>query len=175
MLTVKKLLLILVLAIFGFASNAQIPAAADSLKAQATRMANGLISGDYTTFIHYLHPKILQLSGGADAMKQQLQHMSRQLSTVGASFDSVCLDSMSNIIKANPTLQATIRQHTIMKLSTGRSMATSTLIAMSSDNGVHWKFIDTNRKTLADMRQILPNLSTALVIPPQQDPVQLGQ
>ena len=154
---------------------AQIPAASDSLQAQAKRMANGLITGDFTTFIHYLHPKVVQVSGGADGMRQQLMKMTRQLSIANMSFESVSVDSLSNFIKAGPTLQATIQQHTTMKVPDGRAVATSTLIGMSSDNGAHWKFVDTNHKTLADMRQLLPNLSTALVIPPQQAPVHLAQ
>ena len=175
MLTMRKLIVLLFVATLGVCASAQMPAAADSLQAQAKRMANGLVSGDYNTFIHYLHPKILQMAGGADAMKQQLAQMSRQFSMSNVSFESVTLDSMSKFIKVAPTLQATIRQHTIMKVPNGRMAATSTLICLSSDNGTHWKFVDTNHKTLADMRQMLPNLSTALVIPPTQAPVQLSQ
>jgi hypothetical protein len=83
----------------NFCSQAQAPGAADSLKAQASRMANGLISGDYGTFIHYLHPKVIEVSGGVAALKQTLVEMSRQLSTAGLSFQEVSLDSASAFIK----------------------------------------------------------------------------
>jgi hypothetical protein len=154
---------------------AQAPGAADSLKAQASRMANGLVSADYSTFIHYLHPKVIEVSGGVAALKQTLAQMSRQLSTAGMSFIEVSLDSASPFIKKGAQLQATIRQHTTIKMQVGRSVATSTLIGMSVDNGLHWRFVDTNNKTLADVQQLLPNLSNALVIPPQQPPVHYDQ
>lgn len=134
-------------------------------------MANGLISADYNTFIHYLHPKVVQISGGDAALKQRLTQMIRQFNMSGISFQSVNLDSASAFIKKGTQLQATLRQHTTMKLQQGRSVATSTLIGISVDNGLHWKFVDTNNKTLVDMQQLLPNLSNALVIPPQQPPV----
>jgi hypothetical protein len=158
-----------------FCSQAQAPGAADSLKAQATRMVDGLISGDYSTFIHYIHPKVIEASGGVAALKQLLAQMSRQWSVAGMSFQEVSLDSASAFIKKGTQLQATIRQHTTMKMPQGRSVATSTLIGMSVDNGLHWRFVDTNNKTLADVQQLLPNLSNALVIPPQQPPVHFDQ
>jgi hypothetical protein len=159
----------------NFCSQAQAPGAADSLKAQASRMANGLISGDYGTFIHYLHPKVIEVSGGVAALKQTLVEMSRQLSTAGLSFQEVSLDSASAFIKKGAQLQATIRQHTTIKLQQGRSVATSTLIGMSVDNGLHWRFVDTNYKTMADMQKLLPNLSSELVIPQQRAPVHYDQ
>ena len=159
----------------SLSSLAQAPHAADSLRAQASRMATAFINADYTTFIHYMHPKVVQLSGGADNLKQQLAQMTRQMSIGGMTFSSVTVDSASDIIKAAVTLQATIKQHTTVKLSQGRSVATSTLIGMSSDNGLHWKFVDTHNKTIEDMRQLLPNLSASLVIPPTQQPVHYDQ
>jgi hypothetical protein len=176
LLTMRKLLfgVTLLLATAQF-SQAQIPGAADSLKAQATRMSKGLISGNYTAFLRYLHPKIVELAGGTDNMKQQLSLLSQQMASRGLIFQSVVVDSASNIIKSGETLQATIRQHTTIKMTPGRSVATSTLIGVSSDNGSHWKFVDTHNKTLNEVRQFLPELSTALVIPPTQPPVHFDQ
>jgi len=39
------------------------------------------------------------------------------------------------------------------------------LIAISNDGGGHWFFIDTSGKNLETLRQSLPNLSTALIVP----------
>ncbi len=153
------------------AAHAQVPGAADSLRAQAARMVNGLKSGDYTTFLHYLHPKVVEMAGGADNLKNALQQMTQQLSTAGMSFQSITIDSLSDFIKTGTELQATLRQHTAVKMPDGRSVATSTLIGISADNGKHWKFVDTHNKTLADMRQAMPNLSSRLVIPPTLAPV----
>jgi hypothetical protein len=155
--------------------SAQVPGASDSLRAQASRMANAFVTADYTTFLHYMHPKIVQISGGQQKMKETLTQMVTQMNTGGMTFSSVTVDSASAFIKTALTLQATIKQHTTVKLPSGRSMATSTLIGMSSDNGAHWKFVDTHNKTIEDMRKALPNLSAALVIPPTQPPVHYDQ
>jgi hypothetical protein len=168
--------LILLLFLFpGTLLIAQVPAAADSLKAQAGRMVGALKSGDYTTFIHFIHPKVVEAAGGADALKQALQQMSRQFTMNGLSFQSIDLDSLSEFVKSGAQVQATIRQHTSMKQDQGRMVATSTLIGISADNGLHWKFVDTHNKTLEDVRQLLPNVSKALVIPPTPAPVHYDQ
>lgn len=138
-------------------------------------MVNGLVSGDYTTFIHYLYPKVLELAGGADHLKQQLQDMSRQFSTSGMSFQAVTVDSLSDLIRTGTELQATLRQHTAMKMPDGRAVATSTLVGISVDNGAHWKFVDSHNMTLEYMRKVMPNLSTRLVIPPTPPPVHYDQ
>ena len=159
----------------ALSTRAQVPGASDSLRAQANRMTNGLISGDYTTFIRYMYPKVVELSGGTANLKQALQQMTRQFDSLGMSFQSITVDSLSDFVKTATQLQATIRQHTAMKVPHGRSVATSTLVGISLDNGVHWKFLDSHNMTLAVMRQVMPNLSTRLVIPPQQPPVHYEQ
>jgi hypothetical protein len=171
----RSLLLGLALIALTVSSHAQAPTATDSLEAQAYRMVNGLLTGDYNTFIHYVHPKVIQISGGAGALRQALQQMTRQFSMAGLNFESVKIDSASAIINAGPTYQATIRQHTTMKTQQGRMVATTTLIGISSDNGLHWRFVDTNNKTMDQVRQLLPNVSEKLTIPSQQPPVRYDQ
>ncbi len=167
----RKAFFCFVLTAIALNTRAQIPAAADSVKAQASRMVKAYIAGDYNTFIHYMNPKIVEMAGGVDGLKNILAQTSRQMNKAGVSIDGITLDSMSAILKTTATLQTTIQQHSAFKVPDGRTVATTTLIAMSSDNGLHWRFIDTHGKTIEDMRKVLPNLSPALSIPPQQAPV----
>lgn len=171
----RTLLLNLSLITLTLISRAQAPHAADSLETQANRMVKGLLTGDYTTFIHYIHPKVIQISGGPDVLRQGIQQMTRQFSAAGLSFELIKIDSVSAIVKADLTYQATVRQHTTMKTQEGRMVATTTLIGMSSDNGLHWRFVDTNNKTMEQVRQLLPNVSEKLTIPPQHPAVHADQ
>ena len=167
----RKAFFFVVLTAIALSARAQVPGAADSVKAQALRMVKAYTAGDYNTFIHYMNPKIVEMAGGVDGFKKILAQSSRQMSTAGISVDGVTLDSMTTILKAAGTLQTTIQQHSNFKIPDGHALATTTLIGMSSDNGMHWKFIDTHGKTNDEMRKVLPNLSPALTIPPPQAPV----
>jgi hypothetical protein len=80
-------------------------------------------------------------------------------------------DEPSKIVKSGKEMQATVTQHTEIKLPQGRLVSISTLIAVSTDNGINWTFIDTSNKDMVTLRKALPNLSPSITIPPQEPPV----
>ena len=142
-----------------------------ALMQQATKMGSAFVSGDYKTFAKYTYPLVLKSMGGATRMADVLTKTTNDMKLQGMSFSNITFDAPSKIVKSGKELQATIAQHTEIKLSQGRLISTSTLIAVSSDNGINWTFIDTSNKDMATLRKALPNLSPAINIPPQQPPV----
>jgi hypothetical protein len=154
---------------------AQAPGAKDSLHVQAERMGAGLVSGNYGVFLRYLHPTAIRISGGEAALKGKLEQVVQQMNQNGMRFESVSVDAPGVMVKAGTAWQVTVKQHTRIRMSRGWTEVTSTLIGVSTDNGLHWKFLDTNNKTTADMKQLLPELSPAIVIPVQSPPVHYDQ
>ncbi|MBI3137716.1 MAG: hypothetical protein HYZ15_03945 [Sphingobacteriales bacterium] len=152
-------------------SYGQIKDASQNLKQQANKMGVAFVSGDYKTFANYTYPLILKSMGGASKMIEVLNKTSIDMKLKGMSFSNITFDEPSKIVKSGKELQATITQHTEIKLSQGKLISTSTLIAMSTDNGIGWAFIDTSNKDMATLRKALPNLSPSIIIPPQQPPV----
>jgi hypothetical protein len=141
------------------------------LKEQAAKMGSAFISGDYKTFAKYNHPKILQIIGGEAKMAAALVKTVADMKSKGMSFKSITFGEPSAIVKSGKELQATISQHTEINTSPGRAISTSTIIAISTDNGINWTFMDTLNKDMATIKKMLPNLSPAITIPPQQPPV----
>ncbi|HET7118655.1 MAG TPA: hypothetical protein VFI29_19320 [Hanamia sp.] len=157
--------------VFFTTTHAQVKEAAQNLKQHAGKMGAAFVSGDYKTFANYTYPLILKSIGGAGKMAAILTKTSNDMHAQGMSFSNITFDEPSKIVKSGKELQATIAQHTEIKLSQGRLLSTSTLIAVSKDNGVNWTFIDTSNKDIATLRNVLPNLSPLITIPPQQPPV----
>jgi hypothetical protein len=151
--------------------HGQVAHAPQNISRQASKMGTAFVKKDYVTFANYIYPLILKSMGGqakmADVLKKSIDDMESQ----GMSITSITFAEPSAILKSGKELQAAIAQHTEIKLQKGRLVSTSTLIAVSSDNGTDWKFIDTSNKDLATLRKALPNLSSAMVIPPQQAPL----
>jgi hypothetical protein len=141
------------------------------MKMQANKMGQLFISGDYKAFAHYTYPKILQMMGGADKMAEVLNKTTANMKTQGMVFSSITFDAPSKVVKSGNELQATIAQHTEIKLTQGRIVTTSTLIAISADNGNNWTFVDTSNKDISTLRKVLPNLSPSITLPPPQQPV----
>lgn len=138
---------------------------------QANIMGNAFIKGDYETFEKYTYPAIVNAMGGKDRMTAALINSANDRKAKGMIISSIIVDNPSKIVKSGSELQCTLQQHTTIKLNNGTVVATSTLIAISLDGGKNWSFVDTSNKDASTMRKMLPNLSTAIIIPPEQQPV----
>jgi hypothetical protein len=154
-----------------FTSYAQVKEAPQNLRQQASKMGAAFVIGDYITFSNYTYPLILKSMGGAVKMAAVLTKSTNEMKAEGMSFSNITFNEPSKIVKNDKELQATIAQHTEIRLSQGRLVSTSTLIAISTDNGINWTFIDTSNKDMATLRKTLPNLSSSIVIQLQRPPV----
>ncbi|NML23678.1 hypothetical protein HHL16_22550 [Pseudoflavitalea sp. G-6-1-2] len=152
-------------------SFAQVKDASKNLKLQAEKMGAALVKGDFKTFSTYNHPTILQMMGGAPKMIELMNKATSNMKTQGMSFNKVSFGEPSKFVKSGKELQTTIPQLIVMKLAKGRLENASTLIAVSSDNGANWVFIDTSNKDLATIQKFIPSISSSLVIPPTKPPV----
>jgi hypothetical protein len=157
-----------------FTSYAQVKEAPLNLKLQSLKMGSAFVSGDYKTFANYTYPLILKSMGGTAKMAAVLTKNTNDMKAQGMSFSNITFDEPSKIVKSGKELQATIVQHAEIKLPQGRLVSTSTLIAVSIDNGVNWTFIDTSNKDMATLRKALPNLNPSITIPLQKPPIRYG-
>lgn len=169
---VKHLILCFTFSLFAvLASYGQVRNASDNLKRQAHKMGAAFLSNDYKTFAIYTYPLILKSMGGTTRMADVLKKTTNEMKEQGMSFNNITFDEPSTIVKSGKELQATIAQHTEIKLSLGRLVSTSTLIAISMNNGINWTFIDTSNKDIVTLKKMIPNLNPTINIPPQQPPV----
>jgi len=170
----KYLLIIMVLgARLGYSQSnlRNKPSIYVRIQEQANIMGQAFLKGDYQTFFKYTYPAIVSAMGGEGRMSTVLANSASSMKTQGMNFDNITFDSPSKIVQSGNEFQCTLQQHTTIKLANGRAVATSTLIAISKDGGKNWSFVDTSNKNAAAMRKVMPNLSAAIVIPPQQKPV----
>jgi len=166
----KMYLITLLLAVF-FVGRAQTETAYKNLKLQVVKMTDAFISKDYKTFVSYNYRPMVQATGGPSKTAANISKAVDDLKTKGMEFSKITTDEPSKIIKNGSEYQATVTQHSALKLVQGRLEITSTLIAISADNGANWTFVDTANKDLTKLRRAMPNLSPSIVIPPSQPPV----
>jgi hypothetical protein len=167
-----RLLISLLFAISLFSSSsAQVKNATGNLKQQAAAMGKAFMNKDFKGFTKYTYPGLVQLVGGPDKMAAILSKSVSDMNTKGMTFTSVSFDEPSSLVREGNELQSTIPQHTEVKLTNGRAISTSLLVAISKDNGLTWTFVDCSHKDMASVRALLPNLSKSIVIPPTQPAV----
>jgi hypothetical protein len=158
-----------------FSSSAQVKDASSNLTNQVTKMGDAFIKSDFKTFASYTYPAISKSMGGSAKMAATLTKTISDMKGQGMTFSKITFDEPTKIIKSGNELQSTIAQHTDIKLTQGRIVSTSTLIAVSIDNGNNWTFIDTSNKDLKTLKKSIPNLSSQLIIPAPQPPVRYNQ
>jgi len=172
----------LVLSFVAVVSFAQPPkpghydaaAATRALKEQASTMGRAFLHKDYTTFCKYSYPKLLTMMGGEAKMIQAVTQAMDQMKAQGIEVSSFSLGEPVPPVKSGTEWQSMIPQHTTLKTTQGSISSTSTLLAFSSDNGHHWTFLDTSNKDMATIRQVVPNLSPSIKVPPPQAPLRSG-
>ena len=137
---------------------------------QAEAMGLLLLSKDFSSFSKYTYPMIIVMMGGKQVFVETLERGYEEMEAGGTTISKVIFGKPSQIITEENELQCTLSQEIEMKVPNGRLVSKSTLIAISTDNGENWYFIDTSGKDFQTMKNVLPNLSVNLVIPRQQQP-----
>lgn len=135
-----------------------------ALKEDAESMSKALIRKDYITFVKYINPKILEMQGGEDKMIQTLIDGESDLEAKHSRILSVTFGKPTRIIKHNGELQCTMVQSTEIKVPQGRTIVHSNQVAISTDNGRHWHFLDLSGTDIEHVRRTFPNLSNELEI-----------
>lgn len=153
---------------------AQVPNAAKNLKQQAEKAGSSMVHGDYKVLAKYTYPPVVKMMGGAENMEATVKKAMAGMKAQGVSFNNVTFGEPTKIVKKGNELQSTIAQHLEMQIKESKLVNTSTLVAISTDNGVSWTFVDTSNKDMETIRKILPNLSSSITIPPAQPPVKVN-
>jgi len=103
-------------------------------------------------------------------MIEVLENGSKEMESDGTRFLNVTFGEPSRIIVIKNQLQCTLPRTIEMKVPDGRLVVKSTLIAISTDKGKGWYFVDASGKDIQTLRKTLPNLSEELSIPENQEP-----
>ena len=136
---------------------------------QGTEMEQALLHKNYATFVDFTYPKVVAIVGGPQKMIALMQE-----SNPSSKILNIMIGDPGDIITAGSELQVTVPTRISMEVTgtkkTGKLITDSTLIAVSTDQGKNWTFIDTSGKNINTLKSVLPNLSTELVIPPMSEP-----
>jgi hypothetical protein len=143
---------------------------ATTIKVQAMDMASALMKNDFATFVKYMHPNIITYAGGKEKMKEKMDSVYNAMKIFGVSFKRYWIGTPGEIINYKDQLQAVLPEGTVIKTPLGELTAETSVIVISPDKGKNWWFIDTNVYKIDKLKNILPDISPDLVIPPPKQP-----
>lgn len=140
------------------------------IKAQAVEMTRALLKKDNQKFLSFMHPRVIEAGGGPEKVMQMMDTMQNQMVKFGAKVKKITIGNPSALIKEKNSWQCTLPQTSQFSFMGNEIEATTTLIAISEDQGRHWYFLDTSVYGEKRLKTLLPSLSPKLVIPKMSPP-----
>jgi hypothetical protein len=165
---IKKIIAIFFVISISFSASSQNHA--KTIKVQAMDMGSAFMKNDFTTFAKYMHPNIIAFAGGKEKMKAVMDSAYGAMKLFGVSFKRYWIGNPGEILNYKGQLQTVLPQSTTLQTPLGELTAETHWIVISTDNGKNWYFIDTNVYKVDKVKNILPDLSPNLVIPPRKQP-----
>jgi hypothetical protein len=141
-----------------------------AIKAAAIAMGNALVKKNSEQFLSYMHPSMFKLAGGKEKLRVISDSALKVFEQFGGKVSRIAYGNPSEIISYKKTLQSIISQTTTLNSFIGDAELSSNLIAISSDNGKTWTFIDTNMFGIKQIKSAMPDISPSLVIPKAAPP-----
>jgi hypothetical protein len=140
------------------------------IKSQALEMGKALAAGDAKTFSRYMLPELLEPSNGIGKANITMDSAFAMFKAFGGNVERITYGNPGRIVKYNKELQSTLPQVTSITSPFADIEVSSTLVAISRDDGRNWYFVDTSINKVEQLKAKLPNLSPDLVIPEPAPP-----
>jgi hypothetical protein len=129
-----------------------------------------LLHKDYEAYVDYIYPAIVKETGGKEAIIRIIRNQMKNFELDGITITELKFGIPSPIIEEpNGELQAVITQSHTMRKGDEKISPDGALVAVSTDKGKNWKFIDVADKDGVGLRRQYPNLSGKLPIPDLRD------
>ena len=140
------------------------------IKQQAEQTSKALLQGDYETVVKFTYPKIVEMLGGREKMVAMLRDGKAQMDAQGMGIESVSFGEPSLTVKAGEEIHCLVPQTLLMTVPGGKMKAESWLLAISTDKGTHWYFLDTAQMTMENIKGFVPHYNAELKIPETKEP-----
>jgi hypothetical protein len=141
-----------------------------AIKAAAIEMGNALVKKNSDQFLSFMHPSMFKLAGGKEKLRVISDSALKVFEQFGGKVSRIAYGNPAEIISYKKTLQSVIPQTTTLSSFIGDAELSSSLIAISNDNGKSWTFIDTNMFGIKQIKSAMPDISPSLVIPKAAPP-----
>jgi hypothetical protein len=168
----KKLLSgLVVLLVFSGTTSGLANVVQDRVKEKAQECSSALLAENYGRLADLTYPKVVQMTGGREKMIAYLRSGTTRMKADGSVILSTDIGNPSAVTAAGPDLFSVVPTDTEMKVKGGKLKIKSFMIAVSSDAGKTWSFIDGGDVDDQKIRTVLPNLPATLKLPAREKPI----
>jgi hypothetical protein len=140
------------------------------IKSQAIQMGKAMVVGDTKTFSKFMLPELMAAGGGGERAMQQMDSAINLFKQFGGQVSRITYGQPAKIVKYKKELQTYLPQTTELTSDIADVTFTSSIIAISRDNGKNWYFFDANMLQSTNLKDKLPALSPEINLPPSAKP-----
>jgi lysophospholipase L1-like esterase len=142
------------------------------VKAKAEEALNLFLKGDYKKFTELTHPRVVKELGGPEKMADALAARMKQLKDQGYEVRSVKVADPTTSASTDDARYLVVPYTLEMKSPKGKATVQSYVVAISSDNGKAWTFVDgAGLLDIEAQKKLLPDLPRGLRLPRPEKPV----
>jgi hypothetical protein len=152
-------------------ANRQNAERAASIKEQARKMARAFIDEDLETLLDATHPKIFELAGGRAPLLATLKAGFAEGRARGARVVSYEPGEPGAIKRAGAKLLSVVPVEMKVDFPERTFTQKSFLLAVSTDGGKVWKFIDGTQLNQDTLRVLVPGAARVVTLPKPEEPV----
>ena len=138
------------------------------LKVQAEMLAKATVEGDFAKVADLTYPKLVEAFGGKEKMIAVLKNDSAQMKTEGFELAAMTIGEIKQIAKIETEVFAVVPLKITIKSPDGKEVGESSMLGISSDNGVNWKFISGMNQE--KFKAAFPKAAEKLQIPEEKPP-----
>lgn len=144
---------------------------AATIKAEAEKSSRAFVSGDYSKVLDSTYPKILEMGGGKSEMLAAMEKEMRETLSSGVKIVSLAVGEPEKTVRAGTKLLAVVPM--AMKIESSNSFVTqrSFWLAVSTDDGKSWTFIDGSALDKESLKIFLPEAVDKITLPSATEPV----
>jgi hypothetical protein len=170
----RRLLLVatfnLLLLFFGATALGQSTETA-AVKALAEKSGRAFMSGDYETLLDLTYPKLVELAGGREYLLSSMKAEMKRMSDTGIKFVAYTPSEPERIVRAGTKLLAVVPTALEMEAPEASIKHKSFLLAVSTDAGKSWTFIDGTKLDKERLKILLPEAVDKITLPTIGEPV----
>lgn len=160
-IAVISLILILVLG-FSFYSYNNRPLDENTVRSNITSnldaMSLALLDGEYEQFVAYNHPVMVLATGGKVKMEQAIKESIVALNRNGLIIKDINLKTVNTIKQDGKKVQAILTQEVIFDMEGAEKSDSQQMLAVSSNNGKSFKFINISGKKKEEITKYFPGV-----------------
>ena len=137
----------------------------------AQQNAKALAKGDFKKISEMTHPAVAEKLGGYEQLARNLAFGSGQMAEQGVAIRRVSVKTPDEIITTADGLVTIIPMMLELAVPGGRLKKKSYLVAVSTDEGRTWTFIDGANLTLEALKKVLPSVPDTIKLPAREKAV----